>query len=255
MSGWGVEAWGLGAWGLGSAALSSVRAVSTHTVLVTLTGALLAKAPYNVGDALNPLSWVITDNVTGYVFTILSVTEINASNYFLNTLEPLGPFQHAHTLDASAVLTSLSAPLSAPTSFTFYGVVAVANANQATTAPLVDMENNGAYRITTGGDYAEQSGGTIVRKIIQRRLATNPGGFFYLTDFGLGMNIKGLVTIPGLIGMKAQIELQIQAEPEVVAATATLSLDTRGFVYGVLRVKLRSGTDVEEIPVTSTVQF
>lgn len=254
---WGLGMWGLSPWGLAATTLASARALTTQTVLVTLTAPAQAKASYLIGDALNPLTWAVTNTITGQEFTILGVTKANdaGTDYWLHTMEKLGPFVQAHEVEAIGLLAEDGSLAVAPLALPFFGLTEEPNVNPAATAPLVDLENTGGLRITAAGDYAEQTRGQIVRKIIQRRLLTQPGGFFYLTEFGLGINIKQPMTIPALVNLKAQMELQMKAEPEVVEAQATLSLNALGYVVGQLRVRLQSGTDVEFIPISSTVQF
>lgn len=253
---WGTGSWGLGAFGVGSLSISYARAYDTNTVLVELTNTVMARAPYRAGDALNPGVWTVTDTVTGDVFTVLSTEVLSGGTIVLvHLLESLGPFSNLHEVSAPTLLDETGALIEDPTSFEFYGLRAAASIQAKQDNVLVDLANVGGLQITSAGDYAEQIGGAIVRKIIQRRLTTIPGGFFFLNDFGLGINIKQPMTIAGLVALKAQIELQMRAEPEVESAQATLTLNTAGYVLGVLKVKLRAGTDVEDIPISSVVQF
>ncbi len=257
MPGWGILPWGTGPWGLASFSLVSARALTTHSVLVQFGAPVKAIASYVVGDALNPSSWVLTNTITGQVFTILSIGPANSLNMqmILYTLEALGPFEQLHLVNAASVLSANGNSLLPPTSLTFPGVEAIENASTAVLARTVDLENTGAYRITSAGDYAEQLGGSITRKLILRRLTTQPGGFFFLDNYGLGIRIKEPVTTAGLIKLKAEIERQVLLEPEVTQVSAVLTLGANGVVFGVLKARLARGTDTEEIPFNVRVQF
>ena len=82
--------------------------------------------------------------------------------------------------------------------------------------------NTGALQIDAGGDYVLQQGTALVRKLVIRRLITRPGDFYHLPDYGLGLRIKE--PVPGeIITLRGEIERQVELEPDVEAALATLS--------------------------------
>ena len=101
---WGLGTWGLGPWGglagLGGGILSfvSAYATSTNTVLVQLAAPPLAQSAVGVGDALNPVTWSVVQDDTGFVFTVIAVLEVAPDMFELRTLEKLGSWLSTHTV-------------------------------------------------------------------------------------------------------------------------------------------------------------
>jgi len=255
--GWGIAPWGLGSWGFGSVAVGSLYsafAISTHRVRVYLTADVAARSSINVGDALNPDTWLLqtlnSDDSVRSEFTVLQVVAIDAARGFdLYTAEPLLNWHVRHRVTAVGLLTPTGVEIIAPRYLDFVGVALPAS---SALAQGVDLRED-AYvatgiPATSGGDYATHGGKELLRKMVVRRLTTSTGAFFHLDSFGLGIRVKEPVRSGGdLVRLKVAIEAQLAQEPDVVSAKATLSLTALGVLNIQLMIRMQH-TD-EEVPV------
>jgi len=74
------------------------------------------------------------------------------------------------------------------------------------------------YRIEASGDIGIQDAEVSLKKRVYRRIFTNPGGFAWLPNYGVGMGIKKLVKSGQLQDLSNRIAAQIQQEPDVISA-------------------------------------
>lgn len=113
--------------------------------------------------------------------------------------------------------------------------------------------------ITSGGDYASQSGNDLVMKLVKRRLISNTGDFFHLPNYGLGLRIKEPIPNVDLRKLAVQIEEQVNLEPEVAESRASLSYAAgSGTLIISLKVRLKATGDVIQTDLTipsGAVQF
>jgi len=253
--GYGLGSWGLGPWGSTPAtvSLASVQVLDTNTVRVTLLGEARHGSGYILGDALDPRTWSLVRQDTGAAFTILAVRRVVDGVYDLRTLELLAEYRILHRVSTTALMSMSGAPLSPPTFLDFPGLAqadhhaglhASRPGDRDLAAPPTpglasgaSTESvGGALVITSGGDYAEEEGEALLRKLILRRLTTKKGEFKHLPEYGLGLDEKEPVPLSDLALLKAEIEQQVMREPEVEDVNADLSLDTSS---GVLYLSLR----------------
>lgn len=114
-------------------------------------------------------------------------------------------------------------------------------------------------RITTGGDYASQSGEALVKKLILRRLISKPGDFFHLPNYGVGLRVKEPIPTVDLRKLAVQIEQQINLEPEVAESRANLSYAAgTGMLVVSVKVRLKATGDVIQADLavpSGAVQF
>lgn len=229
-------------------ALKSALAVSTNEVDVSLTNLALSSSPFFAGDALNPLTWTVVRDDTGAAFTVVSVTQVQPTVFRLLVLEQFGSVAVTHTVSSTTLKDQGGNTLIPPTHVDFLGLADV----QTTLSPLVqnlsgvqDIANPqnpsqqwfaGTLQLTGSGDYKLESGPTLLRKLILRRLVTTPGDFFHLPAYGVGIRVKEPIPASNLGKLKSKIEQQVLQEPEVKTATASVTLDTNG----VLTVKVRA---------------
>ncbi len=250
--GFGISPFGLSAFGLVGAgtaplAMANAIAVSTNTVRVTLTAVALHSSSSTAGDALNPSTWSVVRDDTGFVFTVAQVTEPNFSGmvFDITVLEPFGSISVTHTVASTTLLSSTFVPITAPTSEDFEGVASAVESIVRRKLTTVDIANppnpvntdspGGTLVITSGGDYAYVSGTELLKKLIFRRLTTPQGGFFHLPTYGLGLGVKEPPTIADMIALKAAIDQQCEQEPEVANSDCSVSFDNAN---GILFVKL-----------------
>ena len=122
-----------------------------------------------------------------------------------------------------------------------------------------EIAASGTLTITTGGDYASQSGAELIKKLVLRRLISKPGDFFHLPNYGLGLRVKEPIPNVDLRKLAVQIEEQVNLEPEVAESRASLSYAAgTGTLLVNLKVRLKSTGDVIQtnmaIP-TGAIQF
>jgi hypothetical protein len=97
----------------------------------------------------------------------------------------------------------------------------------------------GTLVITSSGDYDTVTGAELVKKLIIRRLTTGRGEFFHLPNYGVDFRVKETIQPSSLSQLKTSIEKQILKEPEVSAASASLTLDTSNVLTVAVRATLR----------------
>jgi hypothetical protein len=260
MPGWGTGPWGTGPWSGASAfAISGAVAISTRTVRVTLTSEpqhLSSAAP---GDALNPSTWTIVRRDTGVAFTVLSIvdsgTTAPSTVFDVTVLEDLAPHLVTHRVSSLTLRSAGGATIGLPNFADFDGVVVASTA--PTRTAQIDMRNDpvptarsvptvgGTLTITAAGDYGNVTGKDLLRKLIIRRLTTRKGGFKHLPTYGVGLRAKEPLPIADLAKLKADIEREVQKEPEVTAVRARLEMRQHGVLLVTLDVRadLPTGSD------------
>lgn len=261
---WGTGSYGTGPYGGsgGSAiSISGARALSTHSVVVTLSSAPQNEDPFKSGDVLNPQTWTVQQLVSLDFFTIIAVRCHDAllNEFEIQTLEPLDNHLIQHQVKSLTLRSSAGVLITAPHEADFAGLVEeidpVAKTDQRR-FPTRDLANpptpaesgeggiGGTLRIDSDGDYTTVSGVELVKKLVLRRLFTKPGGFFHLPNYGFGLAIKEPVRGGDVITLKADLERAMKLEPDVDRALATVQTDRRGILTLLLRFTL-AGTGQE----------
>jgi len=232
---------------------ASAAPLDAKTTRVILTGAPLALSKAQSGDALNPETWAVTSVgplQPGAALHVLAATLSGAAQVDVSTSEDLLPYPSILRIAAPTLRDSTGAVIVAPTSSDFPGL-APSGARPSATNPQagpVDLRNlqapsdsyGGTLVMTPAGDYAIESGSSLVKKLMLRRLLTDPGGFFHLPNYGVGLREKRLYTASRLVQVKKEVERQMLLEPEVEAVSATVTLDPNGILTIQLRARLRS---------------
>jgi hypothetical protein len=99
----------------------------------------------------------------------------------------------------------------------------------------------GSFGTTDGGDYANDSGSTNLKKRILRRLFTKKGAFLHLPGYGVGVTdyVKKLGTAANISALRSDAENQIGQEPDVdqVRVTVLINAATPNLIR--LRVAVR----------------
>jgi len=254
-AGWGILPWGRGAWGSADMDLHIVSALATgpNTVEVTLSMEPMHVTGFSIGDALDPRTWFIMRADTSTSFTILAVREVSSTVFELRVLEPFGSWRVSHRVQSNTLQSVGGFTIIAPRYADFLGVEAEDRvsglpvnrqyrqrdiANPPTPKGLDNI--GGTLIITSGGDYANEEGAALVRKLVIRELFTNPGEFFWLPTWGIGVAEKIPLPASDMVLLKTTIERQIKRNPEVEGATASLNLASDGTLTIKLRVQVRS---------------
>ena len=274
--GFGVSPWGTGGWGdaeiPSAVAYGNAYAVGDRVVRVELTQEPLHLSSTGFGDALNPRTWQVSDPATGKQWTLMAVREISSKVYEILTFERLPKHFTELELRTTDLLDKDRLPLPTIT-FPFNGCYLAANntteQSSATAGYLQqDLMNSiappslpaagdnyasmvsGTLRIDSAGDYTNQFGTELVRKLIMRRLIAKPGDFFHLPGYGAGLGVKETMPVNNLRMLAAAIEAQVKLEPEVRAVKANLSYSASASVLNVLlRVQLEPDGQIAQIPL------
>lgn len=264
--GWGKDEWGTSPWGSAvpqaSLAIQNARALSTKEIEVTLNRDPQAIAATVDGDSLNPDTWVLQRLDTGFFFSVITVRQTGPATVVLTVLQDLGSVLVDHRVLTTTLLDSNGNAISNTplNQFDFKGVLdaefkdAITRAQRA--ADVVrDIANpplpardpiasiGGTLLINSFGDYELESGEALLRKLIIRRLVTQSGAFFHLPEYGIGLGVKELLPASNLILLRTEIIREIQREPEVVAADATLLLGNQNDLTVQIRAKLATSGD------------
>lgn len=81
----------------------------------------------------------------------------------------------------------------------------------------------GTYQVTAAGDLGtDRTGEAGLRKRIVRRVTSAASSFFHLSGYGVGIEIKGLISFDMLRRLSTRIRAQVLREPEVQTVTCSL---------------------------------
>jgi len=245
--GWGRDPFGTSPYGSAvqgtGIGLVSAVAISTHEVQVTLSGAAVHVNPDIAGDALNTLTWQIQRLDTQEFLHIILSTVVEPNIYILTTVEAFGPYSVLHALSTNTLLDLNGVVIHPPRVVQFAGLIAATEASplasvaqrSAATSDIANPQQpngtdliGGTLLVSSSGDYEEESGEDLVRKLILRRLISSPGDFFHLPDYGIGLRLKEPTPAGDVVKLKAAVEQQALKEPEVDSASATVIQSANG---------------------------
>ena len=243
MSEFGLSGWGLDTWGTTSELfLESAVALTTHSVLVTLSNLALCLSPLTEGDALNPTTWRIARDDASTVWTINAVQKITDRRFVLYLRTALQSWNRVHTVGSTTLRSSTGAMVTGPYTLNFRGVLpATAVTEPAGPFDLLSTDiNAGGLRTTEAGAYARIYGDDVIRKMVLRRITTMPGSYFHIApnDFGQDLKAKEKIRPSSLLALKSRLEEEIMREPGVVDAKASMTLNG-----GLLQIQARVQTD------------
>lgn len=256
---WGTL-WAGGASSSETFTLASVRAVGARVVRVTFTSEPLYSSPIGRYDAGNLERWQITREDTGRSIPLLGTRAV-ADDPLSIELLLAEPFRQSSLLVYDVVSNDIRSvagePLSSPTRLTLFGMPALVQLVQAA-RPLLDLRNpqvngqsfNGSLSVGTSGDYDHESGASLLKKLIYRRVLTAVGEFYHLADtnYGAGLQPKQLFRVGDLVVLRTQLELQIAAESDIAAAAVSLGLGADGRLD--VGVKARTKKTGQQIDVS-----
>ena len=232
-----------------SFAVNYAFALAVNRVRVAFSTAPLASARTVPGSAMNPASWGsgVQRLDTGAYLPIAAVEQVDALTFDLTLGANLGAANVQHRVTAATVVNVDCTGVS-PDSADIAGLFATAGATSD--PPPSDFRNwsaprnpaGGTLQIGTDGDYRMESGVEYERKMIIRRLTTDPGGFFYLPDYGAGIATKRNYSTAALPRLQRELQRQVMLEPSVASAQVTVTLHPgQGILNIVVAAKLRNG--------------
>ncbi len=216
--------------GLLAQAKDTHRVRGVIVVSPPLSAIPLVGSSTRTGDALNRATWTITDSITGASSFILKVQQIDSITFDVFVAEDFTGDQY--TLACPALVDTNGNPLFlAPGVFTGNSPVVQPTPSSSGQSLPVDLKNaivqnpttiGGTLVIGPDGDYVVESGESLLKKLILRRLTTAPGAFFHIPTYGLGLQEKTLVKPATLGTLKRQIEQQVTQEPELQDVSASI---------------------------------
>jgi hypothetical protein len=270
---WGIN-WGGGFWGggdedllLAGFSIASAIATSSRTFSVTFTKAPQFQSTLLPNDAANLTNWQLVRTDTGASIVLMTARA---------TLDPLtlefvilGTFVSqfvTYLVQAKNLVAVDHAALVDPKFGTFLGMPA-SRALARQQQPLQDVWNpqvegdqiNGGLVVGSAGDYLNETGAELLKKLIIRRITTAQNSFRHLfdRDYGAGIQPNELFTQTDLIGLKTLIERQVKLEPEVRSVRVKLTSypDNRLVVDLLVQVKSTNQQIFFSVPLTNTNQL
>jgi hypothetical protein len=220
-----------------SLSVVNVMPQDSRRVRVHLTEAPQAVSPALLGDATNIDVWSFTNTRTLEATIVLTAqyVGIDLSTYpsvdlFLAKAMDARPNRYEAT--CPTLLSALGVLIVPPTSAQCYGLGVKNPQEEVGQVVPFDLANRpspssstvgGTLVIGPNGDYTSESGVSLLKKLILRRLTTSLGGFFHLPEYGIGLEDKVLVHDSDLPRLKRQIEHQIAREPDISEASVQLT--------------------------------
>jgi hypothetical protein len=237
-------------------------AIGDRVVLVELSKPPRALSTIGQGDALNPRTWHVQRLDTGAELTVLGVLPVTLGTVFqLYTLKKFAAALIKHRVSAPTLVDPNGNLITSPDHADFDGCEASVPAEVE--GGLVDLASiqtapdsfAATLRVLPGGDYATESGMSLLRKLVIRRLTTAPNEFFFLDpSYGLGLRVKEPLRVADLNLLRAEAIRQLQQEPEFGTVDVQLSLGSNGVLTVEVRATLaRTNGQVQiSIPVPTT---
>lgn len=268
-AGWGLGPWGLDPWGGGVLGVSLVQAevLSVREVKIVLSAEPQHAGPDVSGDALNPTTWTVRRLDTGMEFTVIGAAMVGSTAVLLRLYEALGPFAVSHSVATTSLLSLSGEVVTAPEAVFFRGAVDRSLATPVAQAAtrrfgVRDLANpptsatsiGGTLKIRGGGDYANEEGPALTKKLILRRVTFRPGDLWYAPEYGLGLAEKEPVQ-GSLVPRAAEAERQIAQEPDVETARVGLSIDAQGVLTVSVRARIRQTGQEVSVSYTPTVDL
>ena len=212
--------------------LTAAQAISANQVQVTFNAAPLQDSPLSHGSIYD-LSVLTISSPNRAAYTVLAVEQVSTTVWVYTIFEPMEDWHTVHTVAYSDLLDASNKSMdSGFTSLTFLGLQ-----DEASIGPPVQVQtpsdisntstldsNPGTLAIGPDGDYAEDTGLTLLRKLVARRLFTPKGGFFHLPDYGLGFGVKEPINPTRLVALQTEVIRQVKLEPEIASVSATITV-------------------------------
>jgi len=270
---WGIN-WGGGAWGGGDEDILAVGfsvvsaiATSSRTFSVTFTKPPRLQSTLSPNDASNLRNWTLVREDTNEVTTLMTaratVSPLTVEFVILGTF--VSQFV-TYVIQARNLLAQDNSILVDPKFAQFLGMP-ISQVLAVQQRPLQDVWNpqvqgdqiNGGLVVGSSGDYLNENGVTLLKKLIVRRIVTARNAFRHLADrdYGAGIQPSELYTQTDLVGLKTALEQQVRLEPEVQAAQIRLTSypDNRLVVEVSARVRATNQQIVFSVPLTNINQL
>jgi hypothetical protein len=263
--GYGIQEYGTQQFGnfypTGLITITSAMAIGTNEVKVFLNNPPKRNSSTGTGDALNPLTWDIQRLDTAEVLSVAFVNMYGPTIFGLVISGKFGDASVLHRVGSSTLLSETNELILPPKYVDFIGISTLEDsqfglAKLRKTYP-VDISNphtpslniettGGTLIINSSGDYETVTGEELIKKLIIRRLITNPGDFFHIPEYGIGLPVKETISTSDLVSLKSSIEKQIKREKEVSDCLAQIEMSADGVLNIKIKATLRdTGKQIE----------
>jgi hypothetical protein len=244
--------------------LSVARAIAIagQTVRVVFSSEPLHNSTAGINDARNGSNYAITIlqgsgepvrslavSATIVPYPAYGVTESGEVGLDLQVDRPLVVGLTYQVEVSRAVVSALGEPIGTPYTANFIGAV------RPTLAPqlrrkigLVDLATNpfqAGIVVDSAGDWASHEGVPGTKKRVWRIATTRKGGFVFMPNFGLKMDIKKPATLSLMSTLRTDLTQQILQQPDIVAAATGAVMDSRGFLTITVQGKTSSGQGLQ----------
>lgn len=226
---YGIAEWGLGTWGTSSEiSLVGAVAITTHSVMVTLSRPPRASSPLARTDALNPSIWEVKLADGSKTWPVVAVQRVSPVRLLLHVRTPFESVNKVHVVRSTFLESDTGVSISAPYDAEFRGVwsdVRIRSSEERSDLAHGEVFNGGLV-VTEGGDYARVYGPDMLKPLILRRLTTSPGSYFHMApeEYGTDLKTKELLKDSQLPTLKKRVEEEILKEPGVTAVSVRVSL-------------------------------
>jgi len=249
----------------GSMAIGTARAITANSVLVTYTGTISNTNPWSSLSPLFASNWtlVAVDPLDAVIRLAQTVVPSGAQAFivFFDGILTPGAVYEIHLSTPDVIISGcdtacFTAVLIHPTAVrtderSDDGFIRDIG-NPATFRDSLPLQSPASYQITDTGDLAlDRDGAAGLRKRILRRLTSSPGDYFHLGDYGLGAEIKTLLTPDVVRRIQSRATAQVKKEPEVVGATVVVGALAQNVLTLTVRVVTKAGDSVDiTVPIS-----
>jgi len=229
-----------GAMGFGAEAGVGIGAIPVLAVPI-LSGLIEVTLDSADPDALDPLSWTVSDGIN--FIAVVIVQHVGGLTYRLFLAAPMIPGVTYTVTFVCGGSIGFENPI-APAGIEQPAPFDVANPQLVRDAGLHDPPPLGQLQVNDRGDFGLDNRIQNLRKRILRRLSTFRGGFALLPDYGAAQGVKNLLLPGTLQTLAAEIESQIKREPEVVAVRVSVVRTALQVVTVSVSARTITGLDV-----------
>lgn len=264
--------WGT-AWGGSDDLLSgfwveAAYATSSKSFIVVYSVRPTFLSPIGSGDASN-LSNVVLTNLENNATVLLLASRavpgnINAVEYIL--LSSFVQHSNGYNVTVANLVGYLGETLVEPKSAMFSTLPATALPIRQR-RPLLDLLNpqtsgeliNGGLINGSNGDYSKESGVSLMRKLVIRRIITARDAFYHLNglNYGFGIKPKEFLSATDLIILRTRMAEEVANEPEISLTSISLELANAGILTVHVQALLKqTGQQISlSIPLPQSVQL
>lgn len=234
MTQWGLTPWGTGAFGgPGQITIRGGFAVGPRQILVDFDVPPLV-ARFRTGSAVRGENWSIaaraeaTDLTPPIVPTVLGGSTGPVDHQVLLTTDVAIPTGYVFVVTGHSIRGAACEHQAGDESFE----VEAPRPSQRKPETQLELDTyrdldwrEERLRTTPAGDWAVQSGAQSLRQRLFRRITTAFGAFvFFDQAYGVRLRISQLITARSVQEMATEITEHVRREPDVLEATATVSL-------------------------------